>query len=213
MQHVKSQTETRAYTSQLRQDQAQLTRSRILATARALFASTGYHQTSVRQLADSAGVSVKTLYDAIGSKSEILGALVLDVKDQIHIGDLTTRLYDEPDPRGKLGLSALVNRRFCEAGWEILELLSSAIPGDQRLAESWQETERHRLRGQRLVVDQLAEGGALRSGLSRRDATDTLWTLSSHDNYRALVVDRRRSPAYFERWLTDVSIRVLLEPS
>ena len=52
----------------LRARQAQLTRDEILGAARRLFAEQGYSRTSVRDIAEAAGVSAQTVYDSIGSK-------------------------------------------------------------------------------------------------------------------------------------------------
>jgi AcrR family transcriptional regulator len=58
--------------SKLRERRSQLTREEILLTARRLFAERGYARTSVRDIAREAGVSPQTVYDSIGSKSELV---------------------------------------------------------------------------------------------------------------------------------------------
>src|ERR1035437_7106973 len=52
----------RAYSSPVRQEQAALTRARILEAAGDLFVSRGYARTTIRQIADAANVSVDTVY-------------------------------------------------------------------------------------------------------------------------------------------------------
>ena len=59
----------------LRERQAQLTRDEILSAARRLFAENGYSRTSVRDIAEAAGVSAQTVYDSIGSKQAIVARL------------------------------------------------------------------------------------------------------------------------------------------
>ena len=61
--------------STLRARQAQLTRDEILGAARRLFAERGYSRTSVRDIAEAAGVSAQTVYDSIGSKQAIVARL------------------------------------------------------------------------------------------------------------------------------------------
>src|SRR3954464_5690405 len=58
-----------------RDRQAQLTRNEILDAARRLFAERGYSRTSVRDIAEAAGVSAQTVYDSVGSKQAIVGRL------------------------------------------------------------------------------------------------------------------------------------------
>ena len=66
----------------LRERQAQLTRDEILKAARRLFAERGYTRTSVRDIAEAAGVSAQTVYDSIGSKQALVARLndLIDVE-------------------------------------------------------------------------------------------------------------------------------------
>src|SRR6187402_2132141 len=59
----------------LRERQAKLTQHEILGAARRLFAERGYGRTSVRDIAEAAGVSAQTVYDSIGSKQAIVARL------------------------------------------------------------------------------------------------------------------------------------------
>src|SRR5258708_16998828 len=59
----------------LRVRQAQLTRDEILKAARRLFSERGYTRTSVRDIAEAAGVSAQTVYDSIGSKQALVARL------------------------------------------------------------------------------------------------------------------------------------------
>ena len=61
--------------SNLRERRAELTRQSILDAARRLFAERGYSRTSVRDIAEAAGVSAQTVYDSVGSKQAIVGRL------------------------------------------------------------------------------------------------------------------------------------------
>lgn len=59
----------------LRERQAQLTRDEILKAARRLFADRGYTRTSIRDIAEAAGVSAQTVYDSIGPKQALVARL------------------------------------------------------------------------------------------------------------------------------------------
>ncbi len=59
----------------VRARQAQRTRDEILGAARRLFAERGYAKTSVRDIAEAAGVSAQTVYDSIGSKQALVARL------------------------------------------------------------------------------------------------------------------------------------------
>ncbi|KQW52933.1 TetR family transcriptional regulator [Nocardioides sp. Root1257] len=55
---------------------AQPTVERVQAAALALFAERGYHGTGIRQLADAAGLSSASLYHYMGTKEELLVAIM-----------------------------------------------------------------------------------------------------------------------------------------
>ncbi|ORA16140.1 hypothetical protein BST16_07435 [Mycobacterium asiaticum DSM 44297] len=65
----------RAYRSELRQQQAQQTRQRILAAAAELFAEQGYARTTLAKIAEAAGVSPETV-QGHGPKGALLTAAV-----------------------------------------------------------------------------------------------------------------------------------------
>ncbi len=58
-----------------RQEQAAATRERIAEAARRLFGSAGYGSTSMEAIAAEAGVAVRTVYAAFGTKREILSLI------------------------------------------------------------------------------------------------------------------------------------------
>ena len=74
------------------------------------------------------------------------------------------------------------------------------------------ERERIRYERQEGVVQVLDQKGALRTGLTVSMARDILWTLTSYDIYRRLVVERRWTADQYERWLGDTLIATLVGP-
>jgi TetR/AcrR family transcriptional repressor of uid operon len=75
-------------------------RARIMATARALFDTHGFHQTSMAELAASAQVSVGQIYRLFKGKEDIINALVRDdadgwcdemtvLRDRLDAGEMT----------------------------------------------------------------------------------------------------------------------------
>jgi AcrR family transcriptional regulator len=65
----------RAYRSQLRQQQAEATRSRVVAAAAELFAAEGYARTTLAKIASAAGVSAETVQGQ-GPKAALLIAAI-----------------------------------------------------------------------------------------------------------------------------------------
>ena len=66
----------RSYDSPLRRRQAEATRAAVRDAAASLFLRDGYVRTSIRAVADEAGVSPETVYAGFGSKRDLLRAVV-----------------------------------------------------------------------------------------------------------------------------------------
>jgi hypothetical protein len=67
--------------------------------------------------------------------------------------------------------------------------------------------------GQRRVAESLARTGALRPGLSERDAADVIHALASPEVYGLLVLDRGWDGERYENWLSSILTDQLLGPS
>src|SRR4051812_5901525 len=94
----------RSYNSPLRREQAARTRQRILDAAADLFIGKGYGATSIRSIAEAAGVAPDTVYATFGSKARLLSALI-DVRlapggeSSILDRPEAQAIRDERDPR------------------------------------------------------------------------------------------------------------------
>src|SRR5215475_10600041 len=92
----------RSYSSTVRQEQAALTRARITDAARELFVGQGYGRTTIKAIAEAAGVAPDTVYATFGSKVRVLTA-VLDAglaPPGVHVMDRAEEqaARDDPDP-------------------------------------------------------------------------------------------------------------------
>src|SRR5688572_6493673 len=94
----------------LRQRKAQLTRDEILRAARRLFAERGYARTSVRDIAEAAGVSAQTVYDSIGSKQELVARLNDLIDAEAGIAAIAGEAARSDDPAVVAALSGRVAR-------------------------------------------------------------------------------------------------------
>src|SRR6201992_2683406 len=102
---------SRAYRSELRQKQAELTRSQVVAAAAELFAADGYARTTFAKIAAAAGVSVETVQGQ-GPKAALLIAAAefagVGVSGQENLLDLDVgrQLIANDDPRDALDVVA-----------------------------------------------------------------------------------------------------------
>lgn len=206
----------RRYESPIREEQARETRWRILEAARRQFLVHGYVATTVASIAQMAGVTAQTVYAAFGNKRAILVA-VLDVAiggDEQPVGVMDRpepqRMRDEPDQRRQLEMMARGIRGILERAGPIFDAMRGAASVDPEIAELYQRLQAERLRNMTRAVGWVAEQGPLRAGLSVDDGADIVWTLTSADVHRLLMVERGWTGERYERWLADSLIATLM---
>jgi len=207
----------RSYDSPRRREQADATQSAILDAARALFLNRGYVATSVRAIAERAGVSAATVYQAFGNKRSILSRLV-DVSiagDQAPTPVLNRpwvqALREEPSLDRRVQLLARGGTQILERRAPIDAVVAAAAATDHEIAVLWSQLREQRHAGQARLLELVVGEASLRSGLSRAAAADILYAVGSPETYRSLVDDRGWSTARFERWYAETLLRLLLE--
>ncbi len=203
----------RTYTSPTRERQAAETRARIVEAAARLFQSAGYGRTTIRQIADAAGVAPDTVYTAFGSKIRVLTAIIdarLAPAGEPNLMERRQALAvrDEPDQRRKLQLFARdMNTVLARVGpvYEILRTAAAVEPG---AADVYAEMNRYRLANLTNVARWLAERGPLRVELER--AAEIIWALASPDVARLLKELCGWSDEAYAEWLADTLERSIL---
>lgn len=201
----------RPYHSRTRQRQAEETRRRILAATRELFASRGYTGTTMEAIAEIAEVSPKTVSAVFGSKRAILAEVVNPDAFSPHVQRLLDELRATPEPSRRIALVAQITRQAYEPLVLELELLRTAHAVAPELADLARDIEMRRRQNQSRLVAYLNEHRMLRQGLPLEEATDVLWTLTSYDLYRMLVVERGWPPERYETWLAHLLTQHLLQ--
>ena len=208
----------RRYDSTGRKARAQQTRAEICDAARRLFEERGYGPTTIADIARSASVSPETIFKAFGSKSALLGAVVTAaVRGDAEATPLRRRpvidaIRAEQDPRRQLAmygaLLADVNPRLAP----LVRVLREAASGDPDTAAALEALNANRLDGMSEFAGLLYDRGALRSGVSRAEARDVLWTLNSPELYQLLVVERGWSARRYGKWVAEQLAAALLTP-
>ena len=201
----------RPYRSTLRARQAAQTREAIVAAATELFSTHGWAGTSMRDIADAAGVSVETVYSSQGSKIELLLAAVdVAVVGDLEAGGLADRpqfaaiasgsLRDRAATLAQLGTS--IHRRT--AGLQLA--LREAAVADATAAERLAELEERRRAD-------IAQALALVAGRTVTDEErDGLWAITGAEVYDALTRRSGWTDDDYQTWAADIIVR-LLEPA
>ena len=210
----------RRYDSPLRADQARDTQRRILAAAEELFLTRGYGRSSIAAIAQRAGVSAQTVYNAFGTKATLAKSLY-DVRlagddEPVPMAERPAfqELAREPDARQALRIYARLGRQIAgRIGAIYAVLIAGATAGDPELAAVVETTEQERAIGTGHMAHRLGDLRALKPGLGAERAADLLWTLTAPELFRRLTVDRGWSLDAYERWLGDtMCASVLAEP-
>jgi AcrR family transcriptional regulator len=209
-------TSKRAYRSPLRAEQAAATRARIIDAARGLLSERGYAATKLDQVAAQAGVALPTLTGYFPNKAalleDVLRAVVSGASTDDHpsIGEQLDAARAIGDPSELLAAVATVFRVANERAFELFEIMRKAAAADPRLEERRRSGAEDRRRDQTPIARHLKRGGALRPGVSERQAVDILWLYSSADIYRLLVHDSGWPADRYEHWLATTLVSALL---
>ena len=196
--------------STLRARQAQLTRDEILGAARRLFAQNGYSRTSVRDIAEAAGVSAQTVYDSIGSKQAIVARLNDLIDAEADVATIVGTGVGSDDPGEILAVQARVVRSILEHCGDILRALVSGAAAEPDLALVMAEGNRRHVEGARRIVARLADLDALDPTVSVDAAAATL-SATSDVSFALLLADSYGwSIEAIEDWIVATNRKLLL---
>lgn len=199
----------RSYHSDVRRRAAEETRRAIVAAARGLFASQGFAATSIDAIAREAGVAAQTVYAVFGNKRALLLALGDAIDDEAEVGRMRAAFATgTPVGEQRRAVARFFTQLFTRGG-DVIEAARGAGAADPELRLLMLEgVKKHHREGQR-VAAAWARAGALRPGLSTRDAGDTLATITSYPVFAELQI-AGWSPKRYERWLNDAIDRLVL---
>jgi len=213
---VKAQAPRRPYNSPRRQQQAAATRQTILEAAERLFLQDGYPATTMDAIAAEAGVSLKTAYLPLSTKSGLLRDL-WDLRLKKDDADAPVvqhewfrEVMEEPDPTRKLQLNARNSAAAKTRIGGLFRVIRGAAEIDADCSELWRLIQSDFHANQQVIVESIHRGGGLRRGLSVATGTDILWTLNHPDTWTLLASQRGWSPHAYETWLAQTSCAQLL---
>jgi AcrR family transcriptional regulator len=194
--------QTRTYRSQLRQQQAEQTRSRVVAAAAELFAADGYARTTLAKIAAAAGVSAETVQGQ-GPKAALLIAAAefvgVGVSDEENILDLDVgrQLIAIDDPREALDFVVSVVTDVHTRTAKLAPALFGGANSDPEL-DRYLDDFIAGINGQvRRVLDIFRDRGWLRDDVSFDELVETAAVVCSVETYlRITQRDGWRAEAY-----------------
>jgi AcrR family transcriptional regulator len=197
----------RSYDASGRREQARARRRAVVVAAKALFERDGFRLTTIRAVAERAGVSAESIYKGFGTKA----ALAKAVFDFVIAGDdeplpvwrrsEADAIRAEPDVWRKIRLYArgLAERQQRSAKVQIL--IRDGGHTDESLVALWQQLLAERLTGMTMLGRHLIESGQLREGIELDEVRDVLWTYTAVELYELLVLERGWPLDRYANWI------------
>ncbi len=201
----------RSYISETRNAQAVQTRAYILEAAKKLFQTEGFDRVTINSLAKGAEVSMPTIYAIFKSKRGVLQALIDAALPPEQFASLVEDSMKEESAQARLNITARLARQIYDAERELMDILRSASVVAPEFKELEQEREKRRYERQGEFINQMMKKNSLAKGLTLQKARDTLWALTGRDLYRMLVVEQGWSSDAYEKWLSQLLTKSLLD--
>jgi AcrR family transcriptional regulator len=196
---------SRAYRSELRQQQAEATRSRILVVAAELFAAEGYARTTFARIAAAAGVSAETVQGQ-GPKAALMIAAVefaafgVSGEENVFNLDVGRGMLAVDDSTAAADAIAAMHADMFERIARLVSALIGAASSDPDLGRYVTEA----LAGVdlqiRRMLDVYRDRGWLRTDIPFDEVVETTAVLVSVEVYLHITSDGRKTVAY-QPWL------------
>ncbi|NEK58325.1 TetR/AcrR family transcriptional regulator [Geodermatophilus sabuli] len=198
----------RSYTQRLRAESSAGTRQRIVSAARDALTARPLQNPTVAEVAERAGVVRSTVYTAFGSREGLLRAVVADVNARGGWARMQ-EAFRHPDALTAIVRNLEEGARMIGSGAAVASAITALAAVDPDAATVAAEIDAVRLRGVRDLVRRLDEQGGLRPGLSREQAVDVLWVLTSWGTYDQLATGRGLDPEAVGARLVDIAVRTI----
>ena len=156
-----------------------------MTAVRELLREARFHESTVEQVAERAGVSRATVYQHFRSRIDLVDAIceTFDANPALIELRRTVRL---PDPRAALLGTIALAMRFWESEDAILSGLYGVVAIDPAARDLVGRQRADRRAEMRRLARRLHANGALRPGISAARALDVLMVLTSYETYREL---------------------------
>jgi AcrR family transcriptional regulator len=163
-------------------------------------------------VAKRAGAARSTVYTMFGSRGGLLEAVAVRLLERIGFDRLVAAVND-PDPRRALDLALIESVRLYARERQVSRALWSWADLDPDAAGAFAMLDGGREAGTTHLIDRLADADLLRPDVSRQEAADVLFLLTSFDTFDQLYTGRNLDEADVTARLRTVVERTLLRPA
>jgi len=197
----------RAYRAPQREAAATRTREAVVRAGRALFVERGWAGTTLRAVAEEAGVSLKTVEAVFKTKATLLQATVeFAIRGDVEPvpmpqREMIARIEHAGTAAAMLDLHAAHLRKVNERSAQVAWVVEQAAPGEPAVQELWSQMNHNRAYAVAWATKILLGKPGRRRGLRRRDVEAAFWVALDWGTYRTLTQYASLTPADYERWL------------
>jgi AcrR family transcriptional regulator len=179
-----------------------MTRQRIIDAARQVLTAQPLRGFNLSEVAEAARVVRSTIYTVFGSREGLLRAVAQDMTERGG-WDRMREAFRDPDAWAAIRRNLEEGTRMVASEHPVALAISTLAAVDPDAAVVAAEMDELRLRGLRDLVRRLDEQGYLRPELSREQAVEILWVLTSWNSFDQLYSGRGLDqPAAAERLVT-----------
>lgn len=206
----------RRYRSPRREQQAMATRQAILDAAQELFTARGYVLSSIREIADLAGVAIPTVYAVFKDKASVLWALVELIISGDGVGafensEIIRQMKAEADFTRRLEIVVRWSAIIMEKGIaEIEAAVVQAAVIDPKYQSLLRQAAEKRRENDGLIVDLLLEVAPSEPELSHGEIVELIGAVIGSQSYRMLVKEAGWSIEMYERSMLGIYEAIIL---
>lgn len=188
------------------------TRQAILEAALHLFTKRDPSAVRMVDIARSAGVTRQAVYLHFGSRTGLLVSLVQYVDEKEGLAELTRPVWEAPTAAEALDRLVSVNAVYNPRIYPIVKALLSNRYADDAVAAAWEDRMDSRWDACRGLILRLEREGDLAptEEVDVDEAADMLWTLTSHQVWEQLVIDKGWPAERYEHYLRAVLQRTFV---
>ena len=175
----------RPYRTRTRPTRSEATRGRITTAVRELLAEGAFHESTMEEVADRAGIARATLYQHFGSRLELVDAICETFDANPALRELRG-IVELSDGDAALAGTIANSIRFWSSEDAILRQLYGVAAIDQAAQDLVDRQRADRRQELERLVRNLHRTGQLRTGTTERRALALLLVLTSYETYREL---------------------------
>ena len=208
---------SRSYRSTLREQQAEQTRTRVVATAAQLFAAEGYARTTFAKIAAAAGVSAETVQGQ-GPKAALMIAAIeyaafgVSGEDNVFNLDVGRRMLAVDDYTAAADALAAMHAEIFKRIAHLALALIGAASSDPELDRYLTDTRASVNLQLRRILDVYRDRGWLREDLPFDELVATTAVLASVETYLQITHRDGWSVAAYRTWLRRMLAETVFRP-